>query len=222
MTIPSLILAFSAGIGLFLIARRLPPLAVNRSIDEGLIILAATLIGARLDFTLQHAAYYRVHLAEAFAFWQGGLGWLGALMAGLIALVIIAAINHDPILTYADRFLPLLPALAVGSWLASWATVGGGLNAGIPHQLTAALATLAGFLTLGILLPKSLPSGSHAIAGGALFALLQLAFDFQRADSPRLWASWPLERWAAVGLLAISVGLLAWRLLSVRRQKPVT
>jgi len=222
MTIPSLILAFSAGIGLFLIARRLPPLAVNRSLDEGLIILAAALIGARLDFTLQHATYYRVHVAEAFAFWQGGLGWLGALLSGLIALVIIAAINHDPILTYADRFLPLMPALAVGGWLASWTTASAGFTAGIPHQFTAALATLAGFLALGVLLPKSLPSGSHAIAGGALFALLQLAFDFQRTDSPRLWASWPLERWAAVGLLAILFGLLAWRLLSVRRQKPVT
>jgi hypothetical protein len=217
----SLILALSASLGLWLAIRRVPPTDIPRRIDEGFLLLAAALVGARLDYTLQHHAYYAQHIGEAFAFWQGGLGWLGAVFGGVLALAVLTALKRRSLAKEADLFLPLLPTLAIGAWLGCWSVgTAPGADRLIPLQLLAAVSLIAGFLTLPRLLPQPAPAGLYASAAFALFAVLQFGFDFRRVDSRPPFLHMPVDRWGALFLLIFSLGVLVWRVLAWWQTRP--
>ncbi len=51
-------------------------------------IVIGVMIGARIYYVLQHFSYYRNHLLEVFAFWNGGLSMYGGVIAGLLLLLL--------------------------------------------------------------------------------------------------------------------------------------
>src|SRR5512138_2399460 len=57
-------------------------------LDAGLFALVGGIIGGRLEHIVIHWAYFVEHPAEIFQIWNGGLGWHGAVILGLLSLVI--------------------------------------------------------------------------------------------------------------------------------------
>lgn len=80
-------------------------------------LLPIALIGARLYHVLDKWSYYREHVFEIPAIWNGGLGWFGALLGGFIVIVLYADVKHQNILRLLDFFLPAVAiAQAIGRW----------------------------------------------------------------------------------------------------------
>lgn len=98
------------------IARRvgLPP---DRVGDTFFLVLVTAVVGARLWHVVGDFGYYRAHLAEIPAIWQGGLAFHGGLVAGALALWWSARRWQLPVALLADVFAPLVTlAVAVGRW----------------------------------------------------------------------------------------------------------
>lgn len=87
-----LILALAVLIAYLISEKRLVGNNISKSHAENILLLTviAGLVGARIGFVIQNTNYYAKHLAEIFELWQGGLSIQGALIAGAIALVILA------------------------------------------------------------------------------------------------------------------------------------
>ncbi len=51
-------------------------------------VIVAIMIGARGYYILQHFEYYRNHIFEIFAFWNGGLSMYGGVIVGFLALLL--------------------------------------------------------------------------------------------------------------------------------------
>ncbi len=89
--------------------------------------LIAGVIGARLwhiltpmpDLVARGTTplYYLTHPLEALAVWNGGLGILGAVMGGVLALFWFARRHQLPFLTWLDL---LSPSLALGQAIGRW------------------------------------------------------------------------------------------------------
>ncbi len=61
--------------------------------------------------------YYLTHPLEALAIWNGGLGIVGAVAGGALALYIYVRANHLSFLTWMDIIAPgLILAQAIGRW----------------------------------------------------------------------------------------------------------
>lgn len=85
--------------------------------DAFFLALIAGLIGARLWHVVGDFGYYRQHLSEIPAIWQGGLAFHGGLAAGAATLAVVARRRGVAFLSLADLFVPLLAlAEAIGRW----------------------------------------------------------------------------------------------------------
>ena len=103
--------------------------AKNRGIDPQLAgdiffwAIIGALLGARLGFVLQEFGYFRDHLGEILAIWQGGLSFHGGLVGALIAGLIFLRVKKQLALFWplADAAAaPLLLGAAIGR-LGNWA-----------------------------------------------------------------------------------------------------
>lgn len=70
-------------------------------------------IGARLYHVLSSFDYYRTHIIDIFKVWQGGLSIYGAILGGIIALLIFRKLitNHLSLITILNW---LTPSLIIG------------------------------------------------------------------------------------------------------------
>jgi prolipoprotein diacylglyceryltransferase len=90
-------------------------------VDDAIILLLLSLVGARLDFILHRWVYFSLHLSEIPRFWLGGLDWAGAVAGGLAAIGLIGFFHRGyPHSLIADTLLPLLCPLVVACWLGAW------------------------------------------------------------------------------------------------------
>ena len=96
-------------------------LAAKSGIPKGFVytsafwIVLSGLIGARIIHVLDNLDLYREHPGQAFAFWQGGLSWYGALLGGLLAGVVCARISKISLGRLADAGAPaIMLGLAIG------------------------------------------------------------------------------------------------------------
>ncbi len=198
-------------------------------INTGLFVLLLALVGARLSFVLQNPEYFRSHPLESLMIWLGGLTWPGALAGGGLGIGILTIQNRSPRSGklspgwISDALYPLLPVLAVTTWLGCWAAgVGYGATAPEgawwaipaagedgqilmrwPVQPLAALTLLAFFALLEWRIQPMRPPGRIsriAITGLLLHLLIFSAFV---ADPAPHWNGFRADTWIALaGLLA--------------------
>ena len=72
-------------------------------------------IGARLTHVIDEFDYYSDHLAQIFAIWEGGLGWYGGYIGGMVGGVLYTKFAKIPLGKYADALaIAVILGLAIG------------------------------------------------------------------------------------------------------------
>jgi prolipoprotein diacylglyceryl transferase len=84
-------------------------------------IVLITILGARFYYVLLRASYFSQHPAEAINIRLGGLSFHGALVAGVLALIVLCRKDNQPFWRWTDAAVPgIALAQAVGRW-GNWA-----------------------------------------------------------------------------------------------------
>lgn len=113
-----LILAVAVGVGIWLAAREAERKGFKKSdiYDAVTWIAIAGLLGARLFHVIDHwPDTYAANPISALFVWQGGLAIWGAVIGGLLAVVILAWRRGWPLPRLLDAFVPgLVLAQAIG------------------------------------------------------------------------------------------------------------
>ncbi len=234
----SIILTCSAALGLGLSAW----MAAERkrfTIDAGIGLLFAGLLGARIGYILLKWSFFRNHADQMPQIWLGGLSWPGALMGAGIALLGIHLIWKEPLAELADSYLPLLGTVAVAIWMTGWgAGVGYGprTNAwfGIPVRdlfgvienrwplpiIGAVLS--AGWITGLVLLPLKqwkVKPGWKAVLGITGIVVINGVISLFRVDpAPLLWGIRG-EVWFSIALLVCIGGTILKKRNSTSNEK---
>jgi phosphatidylglycerol:prolipoprotein diacylglycerol transferase len=109
-----LALAFLVGTWLGLREARRLGLDEDRLINVILIVLVASVLGARALYVMEHVQEFRREWGSVLALWQGGLTLYGGIVAGTAAGLMAARRFGLPMWTVADA---LTPSLALGAAL---------------------------------------------------------------------------------------------------------
>jgi phosphatidylglycerol:prolipoprotein diacylglycerol transferase len=236
----SLLLGIGATLGLAWVASQAPLNQVRLRVDAALWAILGGMLGGRIAFVLVNWTYFRSHIWESLAIFQGGMSWPGAVIGGALALLLAARLFQAPIGRLADAMLPLAASLAVSAWLGCWLTgcaygppanniwgipavdEWGELASRWPTQLIGALLALVLFWILDrsrawAITPAWLKHpGSPASLGLLGLSLEMLALSFLRADPSPGWQGLRLDAWAALALTILAappvlIAYLRWR-----------
>ena len=196
------------------------------------------LIGGRLYYVLQQPNFFSHYLPNPIhiiAFWEGGMAFFGAIIAGFITLTICAwryglnpwlaldggaafAVVGQPI----GRIGNLINGDILGTpstlpWATAYANPGAILQKGfqlctptscIAYQPAAAyeaLATIAIGVVLLLLYRRRVPLGVIAITYVAAYAISQLIVFEFRASEPAVLLGLRQAQWTSIGVLVIGV-----------------
>jgi phosphatidylglycerol---prolipoprotein diacylglyceryl transferase len=109
-----LMLALAFLIGTWLGMREAKRLGLDedRLVNVILIVLIASVLGARALYVLEHIQEFRREWGSVIALWQGGLTLYGGIIAGTVAGLLAAQRFGLPMWTVADA---LAPSLAIGT-----------------------------------------------------------------------------------------------------------
>jgi phosphatidylglycerol:prolipoprotein diacylglycerol transferase len=114
----SLILVIAVGIGLWLTGLEAERKGLNKTeiYDAAIWIMLAGLLGARLFHVIDHWSHeYVTDPIRALYIWEGGLAIWGAIIGGLIAVVVIAGKRRWKLPRVLDAFVPgVVLAQAIG------------------------------------------------------------------------------------------------------------
>jgi phosphatidylglycerol:prolipoprotein diacylglycerol transferase len=88
-----------------------------RVLDAALAAALGGLIGGRAVYVAAHWAYYETHVRRALRPWDGGLAWHGALLGGLVAVMVYCAIRRISLRQMLDVLTPGVAVLAGCAWL---------------------------------------------------------------------------------------------------------
>jgi prolipoprotein diacylglyceryltransferase len=230
----SLFLAFGVLSGLLLVGWRAPKKETLRYLDAGLIALISALIGSRAFAVAINFSYFRLHPAEIYQVWLGGLSSIGALVGGSLVVVLISIWWKIPVGLLSDTLFPLAGAISIAAWLgcgldrcsyglpsnAWWALPSrdawGILTNRVPVQLLGALLTLGVVWSLERLRMTSTVMGMNASLGLLGITSILFGLSYLRADPAYIWNGLRLDAWGALSLMIfwgiIVVVLLArWR-----------
>lgn len=204
--------------------------------DAGFWALLGGVIGGRAGYVIANGAYFVEHPGKAFAFWDGGLAWHGALIGGCAAIALWLIVRKGrglPVPDWPDLFDAVAPGLALGgafTWLGcllSGCAYGAEASGYAPplSWLTADLPDIYGvsevrfltqpvmtvwclLLTTGlVVMRRRLPRGLSFALYLLLYALADLGVAFLRGDGTWRLGLW-LGQWVAVGEIIVAVGLL--------------
>ena len=89
----------------------------NFLLDIAPIVVFLSIAGARTYFVLLEWSHFRDHPAEALNIRTGGLSIHGAIVVGILVLVILCHRAGQPVLTWMDL---IVPGLALGQALGRW------------------------------------------------------------------------------------------------------
>ena len=204
-------------------------------VDAGFWGLLGGLFGGRAGYVIANWAYFVEYPAKAFALWQGGLSWHGALWGGCVAVIVWVAVRHrhgskGP--GWRETLDALAPGLALGGafgWLGNLLTgsaYGAEASGCVPPAswFAADLPDIFGvraerFLTqpLMIIWCLLLWGVLWALRGrlrpGILFSLYLLSYAladfgiaFVRGDGTWKLGLW-LSQWVALGEMCVAIGL---------------
>lgn len=88
--------------------------------DAVLIISIGAIVGGRLGFVMLHWEYYQERVPEIWRFWQGGLSYFPALLAGLSALLFWTAVKKQSFYKLAALLCPAFILVTAFGWGACW------------------------------------------------------------------------------------------------------
>ncbi|MEX2161571.1 MAG: prolipoprotein diacylglyceryl transferase [Anaerolineales bacterium] len=112
------IIAVALVVGVWLAAKEAERKGFNKNdiYDATMWVALAGLLGARLFYVIDHwPEQFGTNPITALYIWQGGLVIWGAIIGGLLAIVILAQRKRWPLLRLLDAFVPgLALALAIG------------------------------------------------------------------------------------------------------------
>jgi prolipoprotein diacylglyceryltransferase len=186
--------------------------------DVAAIGLGSGLIGGRVVYVTINWETFRHSLVEIPQIWLGGLSWVGVLMGGILAVVVVARKRGIPVGNLVDGLRPLFTSIVISTWLACWMT---GIAYGVeidawwgilardewgvftkrwPIQMVGAFSAL-GFqwLTDRLLTRKWIRVPGLAavlILGG--FSVTNLGLSPFRGDTTLQWAGMGLDTWASL------------------------
>jgi len=127
-----LAVAFLVGTWLSLREARRLGLDEDRLVNVVLIVLVASVIGARALYVLEHVQEFRREWGSILAVWQGGLTLYGGIVAGTVAGLAAARQMSLPMWTVADA---LTPAFALGTVFGRIGCFLNGCCYGVPTSL---------------------------------------------------------------------------------------
>lgn len=113
----SLCILVAVWMGLWLATRRATHtnIATQSLLDIMATLLVAGVVGGRLGFVVQNVSYFAQQPLEILRLTSGGLSIHGALVAGILTLIIIAKKQKRSLLSLTDLFsLPLLLGQIIG------------------------------------------------------------------------------------------------------------
>lgn len=154
----SLWVGVGAVLGLWRLARSVPPQQAGASVSDGLFVLLVSLMGARFFYAAVNWPYFSAHPLEVFQIWLGGFEWPGAVAGASLAIFFLAYRSRTqssnrplggrrppagwiPLGWVADRLYPLLPPVAITAWLGSWMS-GIAYGSALPNQTWWGIPTL--------------------------------------------------------------------------------
>lgn len=216
-----------AALGIWRVVRSAPQRQARIWANLCLIILSASLVGARLSYVWINWSHFAQYPLEVPQFWLGGLTWPGAIAGAWLVILVLgiwyrSKTDRDtvrlPIGWFTDRLYLLLPPVAIMAWLSNWQSgVGNGILLpdsawwGIPSldesgtyqrhfplQLLAALALMADFWFLEMrVTPLHSPGRLSSLA--FLHLLLNLFIvSLLRADPSPQWNGLRVDAWIAL------------------------
>lgn len=233
----SILLGVGAGLGLLWAAWQAPPKHALLVVNAGLFSLLGGLLGGRLAYVLARWSYYQVHWQEIPQFYRGGLAWVGALVGGLLALLVYAGLVRQSAGYLLDALLPLIGLLTVGAWLACWldgcaygATSSalwalparnewGVITRRTPVQLIGALLAIVTFGMVDLFKTRFKSPGQVSLIALTVLLVEMLALSFLRADPAPTWRGLHMESWAALSLAVIFPVILLTQVIIQRWRK---
>ncbi|MBM3459117.1 MAG: prolipoprotein diacylglyceryl transferase [Armatimonadetes bacterium] len=105
------VLGFMSGIYLAARLARRRGLPGEALFDSAMVILVASILGARLLFVALHWKHYAGRLQDVGAVWQGGMSFHGGVGAGILTGILCMRLRKLPALALADA---AAPGLALG------------------------------------------------------------------------------------------------------------
>ena len=192
------------------------------------------LLGSRAVAVAVNFSYYQSHPGEILQVWLGGLSSIGALVGGVMAVVIIAIWWKIHLGLLADVLLPLAGILTVTAWMGCWldrCAYGvpsntwwalpardewGVLTDRVPVQLIGAFSTLFLIWLLDRSTRRLPVQGMSAALGLYAIASIEFLLSYMRADPTPIWNGLRLEAWGAMGMMVFSsftvvVLLFSWQ-----------
>ncbi|HEY3344465.1 MAG TPA: prolipoprotein diacylglyceryl transferase family protein [Anaerolineaceae bacterium] len=223
MNIYAFLIGVGASFGLACVAVQTAPARRSSALlDGGLISLAGALIGGRAGYVAQNWAHFQAFPAQIPQIWLGGFSGLGAMLGGMLGLLVAAGILRMSPGVLADGLAPMLPPLAVCAWLACWqaGTAYGAAAPGawwaiptrdetglvlprFPLQPLAAAFTVGLFTLIELIRRRLTASGQLAGLSLAGMAALLCAASFLRADPSPVWRSLRWDAWGSAALAGI-------------------
>jgi prolipoprotein diacylglyceryltransferase len=227
----SILLAVGALAGLLLLNWRAPQKERIRYVDAGVLVLFGALVVGRAFSVAVNLNYYAVHPGEILQVWMGGFSGIGALVGGVLVIIVLAIWWRLPLGSLADALLPLAGTLAIAAWMGCWldaCSYGAPSNAWwalpsgdewgvitnrVPVQLMGAIATLIVIWLLDWVGRRLPVQGSGAALGLLGLSAVLFGLSYLRADPTPVWNGLRLEAWGALGLMAFSALVLVVLLL---------
>ncbi len=223
-------------LGLLLTGWHVPAKSRLQYIDAAVLTLLGALLGGRILFVMSNWVYYQAHIIESLQVWLGGFSGIGALVGGILAILVISRGWKLPFASLADTLLPLAGTLTIAAWMGCWldsCAYGFPTNAWfavpardewgiianrVPVQLIGAVLSL---LVVALMDWASRRLPIHGTSAGlGLFCLSAIIFalTYLRADPAPVWNGLRLDAWGALGLMAFSLTTVVVLLVFGRRK----
>ncbi|MCD4751614.1 MAG: prolipoprotein diacylglyceryl transferase [Anaerolineaceae bacterium] len=223
MDMYALMIGLGASLGIWRVYQTAPMEQRNEYVNNGLLVQFFILIGSRLGYVFLRWAFYSEVPSRIFQFYDGGLSLWGAVVGGLLGIIVVLVISERQFFQVTDALIPMLTPLTIFGWLASW-QVGlaygevapgdlwwsfpmldesGIVQPRFPLQLMAAFSTLLPLAWLEIRQPFAGVIGMQTSASLIFFSAITVLFTLQRADPGVFWGKFRPELWTSLLLLVL-------------------
>ncbi len=197
-------------------------------------------LGARIYYVLASYKYFSQNIGEIFAFRQGGMSIHGAILGGLIFVIIYLKIKKLPVLKYLDILsFGLISGQIIGRWGNFFNSEAFGLptfswlKLYIPMEkrpeefmafdyfqpafLYESLLNLLVIIILFMILKRSKQSGYVVFSYILLYSVVRLFIEYLRIDSVLNFGSIPLAQ--VVSIIGVFVGITGLIIINFTHQE---